>query len=305
MKKEDLLQYLKSIPKADLHNHLTLGISRQKLNRYFPESNLVFPTEYRGLPGMIDFINNKINPIMNNQYALELFILGGIEAAIEDNVKILEASIDITLCKFYGGSAELFCNMIRSLTTKYAGIFFPILGINKKIGTEELDTLYSKCIDSGVFYGIDLYGVELSQDISRFVPQFDYAEQKGLLKKVHIGEFSDCNTIETAINLFNPDEIEHGIRAVDSEQTMAMILERDITLNICPESNRQLGATTDIFNHPIKKLFDFGIDVTVNTDDLLLFNKSISEQFTQLIDSNIFSLEEAEQILRNGLRKKT
>lgn len=66
------------------------------------------------------------------------------------------------------------------LTNKYKGMFYPILGINKTIGSRDLEGLYPGCINSGAFYGIDLYGPELNQDLSRFVPIFKKAEDKGL-----------------------------------------------------------------------------------------------------------------------------
>lgn len=82
---------------------------------------------------------------------------------------------------------------------------------------------------------------------------------------------------------------------------MTMIKEKGIRLNICPESNFQLGALDNLNSHPIRELLDFGIDVTVNTDDLLLFNKTISEQMVNLIESEVITLNEAELLLANSL----
>lgn len=301
MNKKALLQHLKRLPKGDLHNHLTLGISRKRFNTLFPHANIMFPSMYNGLLGMIDVIHNKVNPIMKNREAFELIISGAIEDALEDNVQLLKASIDLRLCSFYENSTNSFCNMIKSLTKKYKGIFYPILGINKTVDCNVLEELYPLCIESGAFYGIDLYGPEQDQNISRFVPIFKKAENIGLLKKVHIGEFTSSHSIEEVILLLNPDEIEHGIRAVDSLNTMSMIKDKGIRLNICPESNLQLGAVDRISNHPIRQLLDFGIDVTVNTDDLLLFNKTISEQMFNLIETNVINLDEAERLLENSL----
>lgn len=99
------------------------------------------------------------------------------------------------------------------------------------------------------------------------------AKEKHLKTKVHIGEFSNAESIKTAILLLNPDEIQHGINAIHDDYVMDMILERNI----------RLGAGTSLKNHPIRNLYDKGISITVNTDDLLLFHKTNSDQLNELL----------------------
>lgn len=88
--------------------------------------------------------------------------------------------------------------------------------------------------------------------------------------------------------------------AAESEKTMKLILKNDIRLNICPQSNISLGSVKNIAVHPIRKLFDHGIKLTINTDDLLLFNATITDQYMELINNKIFSLDEIEVIRNNG-----
>ena len=65
-------------------------------------------------------------------------------------------------------------------------------------------------------------------------------------------------------------------------------------MNICPTSNILLGAITNIKKHSIRQLFDYGIKVTVNTDEPILFNVSVTDEFVKLEKSNIFTFEELE-----------
>ena len=81
---------------------------------------------------------------------------------------------------------------------------------------------------------------------------------------------------------------------------MDLILENDMRLNVCPQSNLALGSIGSIANHPIRRLFDYGISITVNTDDLLLFGATITDQFVDLIEKNIFSYEEIDSIRKNA-----
>ncbi|MGC6284072.1 MAG: hypothetical protein ACON4X_00305 [Polaribacter sp.] len=120
---------------------------------------------------------------------------------------------------------------------------------------------------------MDLYGREANQDLSPFVDLYKSAKEKHLKTKVHIGEFSNAESIKTAILLLNPDKIQHGINAIHDDYVMDMILERNI----------RLGAATSLKNHPIRNLYDKGISITVNTDDLLLFHKTNSDQLNELL----------------------
>ena len=130
---------------------------------------------------------------------------------------------------------------------------------------------------------------------------FNLAKSNGLKTKVHIGEFSDYHSIDNAIDILNPDEIQHGVNAVYSEKTMKTILAKDIRLNICPQSNVSLGSVKTIKKHPIRKLYDYGINITINTDDLLLFDATITDQYISLIENNVFSFEEIDKIRQNSL----
>ena len=157
-----------------------------------------------------------------------------------------------------------------------------------------------QCVDSGVFKSLDIYGDENEQRLDGFLNIYKYAKTKNLKTKVHIGEFSDYKTIENTIELLEPDEIQHGIRAVESTYTMRMITERGIRLNICPQSNIALGAAADYPSHPIRKLCDSGIKITINTDDLLLFNASLTDQYISLIEHGVFTFQEMNEIRLNS-----
>ena len=290
------------LPKADVHNHLHLGGNIKVLREKYKDSRLTIPEYYFGFDGMMDFILNKINKIMLTSSDVIFFMEMAIESSIDDHVEYLEASVDIGLVRFFNNSIERLIDEVSILKNKYESqiTFKPDIGINKNTPS---DIVYSdglKCIQSGVFNGIDLYGKEVINSLEGFVNIYNTARDKNLKTKIHIGEFSNCETIEDAILLLNPDEIQHGIKAVDSEKTMDMILKRNIQLNICPQSNISLGSVNNITEHPIRKLYDHGIKITLNTDDLLLFNATITDQFMNLLDHNIFSFEEIEHIRKNG-----
>jgi adenosine deaminase len=82
---------------------------------------------------------------------------------------------------------------------------------------------------------------------------------------------------------------------------MRMLADNHIRLNVCPTSNVMLGRVAGLETHPIRKLYDAGIDVTVNTDDVLVFGNGVSEEFLGLYQANVFDADELDLIRRAGL----
>ena len=295
------LDYFHKLPKADVHNHFHLGSSQKRfIEKYNP--TFKFPKNYEGLPGMIDFIYNHLNNYMTTKEDVINFMEMSILSSIDDNVTYLEASVDIGLARFFNDSIDAVINEVRRLKNTYKSKieFKPDFGFNKDLPIEKIYEYGEKCIDSGVFNGIDVYGKEAGQNLKPFQDLFKSAKNNNLKTKVHIGEFSDYKSIDEAILLLNPDEIQHGINAIHSQKTIDSILERNIRLNMCIHSNLKLGAVKDISTHPIKILFDKGVKITVNTDDIILFNSTATDELNTLYQHKVFSLEELNIIRENG-----
>ena len=290
---------LAALPKGDRHNHLCLCVNRRSLSARYGRGP-DFPAAYDGLQGMFDFIHAEVNPIMATGDDVVAFMEMAILDSLQDNVRRLEASVDINLTRYFDGSVDRLLRAVADLKRKY-GTFFPIIGVNKPtpidVATEKVDAF----IESGLFSGIDLYGQEKDQDLGRFRPMYRTARAHGLNLKVHIGEFSDAASIKEAVALLEPDEIQHGINAHDDREAVDLIVKNGIMLNICPASNLALGAASDLRLHPVRKLFDRGVKISICPDDLLLFDATITDQYVALMDAGIFSFSEIETMRLNGL----
>ncbi|MFD1062879.1 hypothetical protein ACFQ1Q_06440 [Winogradskyella litorisediminis] len=291
------------LPKGDVHSHLHLAGSQKRFKEKYPDANLNFPKTYDGLTGMIDFIYGHLNTIMVKGEDVKNFMEIAVQSAIDDNVTLLEASVDLNLSRFFDDSVDTVIDVTKNLKDKFKDQidFRPDLGINKDLEIEKVYINGIKCIKSGVFSGVDLYGQEVGKDLNPFVDFYKKAKDLGLKTKVHIGEFSDYKSINHTINLFIPDELQHGIRAVDSQETMDLIARHNIRLNVCPSSNLLLGAVKDIRQHPLRKLYDNGIKLTINTDDLILFDASVTDEFVKLYEAEVFTANELDEIRKNAL----
>ncbi|WP_411894245.1 hypothetical protein [Winogradskyella sp. A2] len=298
----DLKEKISKLKKADVHSHLHLAGSQKRFSERYPNARINFPNQFNGLPGMIEFIYGSLNTIMSTKEDVIHFMDIAIQSAIDDNVILLEASVDIGLARFFNNSIEEVIHEVIKLQEKYKFEinFKPDIGVNKDLDIDKVYNYSLKCIESGIFHGIDLYGQEAGKDLNPFTRLYNIANDNGLKTKVHIGEFSNHQSIEETIQILNPNEIQHGIRAVDSENTMELILKNDIQLNICPQSNIALGAVKQLKDHPARILHDHGIKITINTDDLILFNASISDEYNNLIKAKVFTFDEIKMIQSNA-----
>ena len=82
---------------------------------------------------------------------------------------------------------------------------------------------------------------------------------------------------------------------------MKFLADNRIRLNICPTSNVMLGRVDSVAAHPIRKLYDAGIKVTVNTDDALMFGPSVSKEFLGLYRAGVLTAPELDEVRLNGL----
>lgn len=295
---QELVKQLQALPKADVHNHLHLSGAVELLLEHYPDVRFQTPQFYDGFDGMMRFIIEHVNTIMRSSDDVVKLMDIGIRSAIKDNVKHLEASVDTGLAKYFDNSLEAFIAAVGALKEKYKTEidFRPEIGIKKSSDLEEVYREGMICIQSDVFDGIDLYGKETDQDLGGFKEFFQEARARNKKTKVHIGEFSDSRSVVHAIERLEPDELQHGINSAGSREAIQLILDRNIRLNICPHSNVALRAVSSLEEHPIRKLYDEGVNITINTDDLLLFNSTISDQYLALIEAGIFTFEEIEAI---------
>lgn len=291
------LEGLKSIDKGELHNHGGLGMKFEKIHKY-TNGKIKKPSENMdGIKGLDDFIFNEYITHIKTKYDFLWTIEETVKSAIDDGVGVLEASIDCHDFLRFEDKSEFFDSIEKIVKKHKSQIEFrPEIGIAKSITNENLENIIPILIDSNIFKSIDLYGDEALVGFERYRNYYKYAKSKGLKLKAHAGEFLGAENVKDAIQTLNLDEIQHGFRAIENEYVLDMIKDRDIRLNICPTSNIYLKAIDDMKKHPIKRLFDKDINISINTDDLIVFNSSVSEEYLMLYTNDIFNEEELDII---------
>jgi adenosine deaminase len=154
--------------------------------------------------------------------------------------------------------------------------------------------------DEGVV-ALGLGGSEAGFPPELFVQTFMRARQAGLPRVPHAGEHAGPEDIWDALHLLHADRLGHGVRCVEDPALVEYLREHQVPLEVCPTSNVCLGVYPDYATHPLRRLWDTGLLVTVNSDDPALFGADLNREYEVLVDHFGFSAGELEQVSLNGL----
>jgi len=301
--KDENLEKLREVPKGELHNHCGTGMRFSTFNNRAGGKVKRPPKKMNGVKDLNDYMFGELSRYVTTEEDVAFIIEETVKEAIGDGIRILESSIDYHEMLHFSSQNDFF-DLVKLISEKYKPYidFRPEIGMALTTPVADLDKYVVPCIESGVFMSIDAYGEESKQVYPKFKEYYQYAREKGLKLKIHAGQFLEPENIKIAVELLEVDEVQHGIGAIYSDYVLDLLKERNIRANICPTSNYVLGAVSDLKNHPARKMFDRGLVITINTDDLLLFDSGVSEEFLLLYRIGLFNEDELNQIRKNALK---
>ena len=290
---------VRGVPKADLHAHAYLGARIESLEREVGHALTRPPRRMNGLTGMHEFLASAFNPYFDNTAGAELVAMMAVADAISDGVSVLEMSFDIWAALCHPDGLQGHLGFVRSLVEQCKDRIRlrPELGVSRRYASKtELMDLAAEAVASAVFSSIDLYSTEDACAPEAVQPLYSEARAQGLTLKAHVGEFGSAEDVRRTVEVLDLDEVQHGIAAAESADVMRWLAEKGVRLNVCPTSNVMLGVVADLSVHPIRRLYDHGVAVTVNTDDLTVFGQSVSDEYLNLFRAGVFTAEELDGI---------
>ncbi len=166
--------------------------------------------------------------------------------------------------------------------------------------------------DDGVV-GFDIAGAEAGWPPSRHLDAFQYIKRENFHITIHAGEGFGLPSIWEAVQFCGTERLGHGVRIVDDIQISpegnvrlgrlsAYIRDRRIPLEMCPTSNVQTGAAPSIALHPIRLLRQLSFRVTVNTDNRLMSQVTLSSEFHRLAEEFGYGWSDVEWLTINAMK---
>jgi adenosine deaminase len=286
------------LPKTEIHCHLEGAIRTQTIIDIANEYNLQLPSyavneldkhvkvydQMQSLEAVLEafaiFQNSITSPEVVERIAWELF-----EDSARQNIKLFEVRFSPDWA-FQGHNLEWDAcleGLLRAreraesefdMAIGYIAITSRSMGPASCVKTVDWAICHKQHI-----IGIDLADSERDFPLREFVQPVWKAKDAGLKVTIHTGEDTPASFIKETIELANPDRIGHGIHAIEDSRVVELIKEGGITLEVNPWSNYLTNSIRTIEEHPLKKLFDLGVRVTINSDDPEVLETNLNNEY--------------------------
>jgi adenosine deaminase len=176
----------------------------------------------------------------------------------------------------------------------------------------EIAELAVRWRDRGVV-GFDIAGAEAGHPPTRHLDAFERVRRENFHLTIHAGEGFGLPSIWEALQLCGAERLGHGVRIVDDIEPIGdgrarlgrladLVRDRRVPLELCPTSNVHSGAAPSIEEHPIGLLMDLKFRVTVNTDNRLMSDTSLSQEFAQLVDAFGIGWDRVRRLTINAMK---
>jgi len=301
----DLAAFIKSLPKTETHLHIEGALPFEFLQKIDPVQFKKPPRSWADefkFQSFSEFEETLIamalqwftSPERYYEAAVAIF-----HKHLEQNVKYVEISFHAGIIEFLNIPGPEIIGAIRDAVPDGLEVRI-FMGMLRNHYTQFMAPVIDDCVNWDNLDGIDLHGTEVLPLEDWAKSLWPRAREADKFTKAHAGEFGGAHYVKDAIELLGVNRVEHGVRAVEDPEVLSMIIEKDITFDVCPISNLKLNVIETMKNHPIRKLFNEGVRCTLNTDDPLSFGNQLEEESAVLAMELNFSEKELAILARNG-----
>lgn len=323
--------FIASLPKTELHLHLEGSVDPPTLselsrrhptplpttnNRYrdIEDSGRVFTEDearelyqYKHFTGFL-WAFKAVTERLRTAEDYELVTYRMMHKLHAQNVVHAEAYISAGVVQWRGQEfAPLFegaeCGRKRGERDFGISLYW-ILDAVRHFGVDEAQRVVDEAIKlkSHNVVGIGIGGDERRAGPEQFREVYGHAANHGLRLTVHAGETVGAESIWGALRELKPDRIGHGLHAIDDPELVRYLAEKQIPVEVCITSNVMTGCCGRLEDHPVRKLFDAGVLVVLNTDDPDMFHTTLVNEYQIAADIFGFCDEELRQLARNSIR---
>ena len=302
------------IIKAEIHIHLEATITPDLCKKFAKKNNVALPNDIFGnkyayeWSDFYDFIKkyDLVTSVIHTPEDYNELTYSYLKECADNNVLYVEAMISSTHAKLKGMTYSSFLEGIYVASKKAEKDFgivsrFIMNGI-RHLGPDSVQSTAEEVLNNPHPYlvGFGLAGDELHFPPNLFTKTFNMLKDAKFPITVHAGEWDGPENIRNAINLLHPTRLGHGVRSIEDINLVKEIIERNIVLEVCPTSNVATKIYENYESHPVKKLFDAGVKITVNSDDPPFFNASIAGEYEVMSNLGL-SDKELVSLTRNAL----
>jgi aminodeoxyfutalosine deaminase len=300
-----MADFLLELPKAELHLHLEGSVEPETLHELDPATPI---EEFRALYSYADFegflkafggVGKRLRS--PEDYALITHRL--LEKLAAQNVRYAEIILAAGVVLWKGQEfAPIYEAVLKAASESPVEVHW-ILDAVRQFGVEAAMQVAQWAAErrgQGVI-ALGIGGSEERGPAEWFTEVFAFARSAGLHLHAHAGEGTSPQSIWAALEL-GAERIGHGISAIEDPVLLRHLRDRDIPLEVCVTSNLVTGVVKRVEDHPLRKLFDAGVPIVLNTDDPAMFGCTLVGEYRLATERFGFSEEELRRLADNSFR---
>ena len=288
-----LKKFIEDLPKVELHLHIEGSLEPSHMFALAQRNKIKIPFKtvdevrkaynFSNLQDFLDIYYEGMNVLQKEQDFYDL-TWAYLDRVAKQNVAHAEIFFDPQGHTARGVKFETVLNGIcRALEDGKAKLGVSsclIMCFLRHLSEEEA----FKTLDQGLPHkdkiaGVGLDSSEKGHPPSKFARVFALARQEGFLTVAHAGEEGPPEYIWEALDHLKVNRIDHGNRSLEDEKLVARLVKEGTALTVCPLSNLKLCVVRDMKQHPLRKMLDLGLKVTINSDDPAYFGGYMNENY--------------------------
>jgi adenosine deaminase len=185
---------------------------------------------------------------------------------------------------------------VEDAATDHAIVCRMILDVDKPSGPGAAVALVeaaTRC-DRAVLVGIGGDAGERGVDLAALAEPFRLARRLGFRTTMHLGEEGPAADIRAGVEIVGVERVDHGFSLLDDQDLVADVVGSGVAFTVCPTSNRRIGLVDSIAAHPVIRMRDAGVRVTLNSDNAAMFDIDLADEYVNVRDAFGCSLGDLE-----------
>ena len=310
------LNYLRRLPKAELHLHIegtlepdlifALARRNQVALPYSSEEALRAAYAFADLQSFLDLYYAG-TAVLQTQADFHDMTRAYLEHARADNIRHVEIFFDpqshtargVSIETVFAGIASALREVRPTISARMILCFLRHLPEADAISTLE-SALPLRAAYADLWVGVGLDSSEQGHPPENFERVFQRARAQGLACVAHAGEEGPASYITNALDRLKVCRIDHGVRCEEDPQLVERLVREQIPLTVCPLSNVRLGVFPELASHNLGRLLRAGAKITINSDDPAYFGGYLLENYAQTAAALGLDSGEMSDIARNG-----
>ena len=311
-----MIDLIKKLPKAELHLHIEGSLEPELMFELSRRNKIEIPYNsiedvkkayaFTNLQSFLDIYYAGANVLITKQDFYDL-TYAYILKCVENNIIHTEIFFDPQSHTQRGISFETVINGIKEALNdakeKFGITSHIIMCFLRHLSEDDaFKTLEEALPFKDYIIAVGLDSSELGNPPSKFEKVFKKAKEEGFKLVSHAGEEADISYIYGALDLLKVERIDHGVQSFKSKKLMNRLKDEQIPLTVCPNSNIELKVFENYKKHNIKELLDFGLNITVNSDDPAYFKGYLNQNFINLCENLDLSKEDIIKLVKNSFK---